>query len=98
MAVSFTPFRASQNQAGGDTLQTQGNNTIANHSTTSPYTVPENTQYVLVSSDAAFTVIATPVYDRVTAQEVIGYTARLENPGQISIPNVIGGKTVITVS
>jgi hypothetical protein len=97
MAVSFTPFKANQTSASGDTLQTQGNNIIANHSTSSPYTVPDGTDYVLVSSDAAFTVTATPLYDGKGGQTT-GYSARLENAGQIEVPNVIGGKTTITVS
>lgn len=94
MAVTFNPFKLSQMSKSGTTMPTQGGNTIENHSTTSPYTVPEGTDYVLVTSDAAVTVTATPVMEK--GQQVTGYSVRLANAGSIEIPNVIGGVTVIT--
>lgn len=97
MAFSLTPFVSNQIQSGGDTLQTQGNNTIENHSTSSPYTVPEGANYIMVTFDAATTITATPVkgYNN---QEVTGYSTRFEGAGVTEIPNVIGGKTIITVT
>ena len=98
MAVSFNPFVASQIQAGGDTLQTQGNNTIENHSITSPYTVPEGANYVLVTFDAATTITATPLKGQKHGEQVTGYSINFANAGQVEIPNVIGGVTVITTA
>lgn len=97
MTVSFTPLKTSQTQKSGDTLPTQGNNTIANHSSTSPYTVPAGADYVLVSSNQAFTMTATPLADE-GGQEITGYSVRFENAGEVEVVNVIPGKTVITVS
>lgn len=89
-------MKSSQTSANGDTLQTQGNNTIANHSTSSPYTVPEGANYVLVSFDAASTITATPIMEN--NQPTTGYSVRFEGAGNLEIPNVIGGKTIITVA
>lgn len=97
MAVTFNPLKRNQNQAGGDTLQTQGNNLTANHSTSSPYTVPAGADYVLVSFDAATTITATPLSDG-KGGEATGYSIRLLNAGEIEIVNVIPGKTVITAA
>lgn len=97
MAVSFTPFKTTQPQSGGDTLQTQGSNTIANHSSTSPYTVPAGTNYVFVSFDAATTITATPLIGENGAQ-VTGYSQRFLNAGQTEIVGVIPEVTVITTS
>lgn len=97
MAVSFTPFKSNQLQSGGDTLQTQGANTIANHSTSSPYTVPADTGYVLVSFDTATTLTATPLQGE-NGSQVTGYSQRFENAGQTEIIGVIPGVTVITAS
>lgn len=92
MAVYFNPIKTNQPKAGGDTLQMQGNSS-ANHGTASPYSVPEGTNYVSVWSDANFTVSATPLKDTEG-----GFTAFYPANTIIDIPNVIGGKTVITVS
>lgn len=97
MAVSFNPFKANQPSVSGTTLQMQGNNTLENHSTTSPYTVPSGASYVLVTFDAATTITATPLSDE-RGGEVTGYSVRIQNAGSIEIPNVIGGKTVITAA
>jgi len=97
MAVSFTPFKITQKQKNGTALQTQGTNTIANHSTSSPYTVPAGADYVLVSFDAATTLTATPIAD-LSGQEVTGYSQRFEGAGQTEIIGVIPGKTVITAA
>lgn len=96
MAVSFTPMKAKQIQAGGDTLQTQGVNTIENHSTSSPYTVPEGAQYVLVSFDAATTLTATPLM--VDNSLKTGYSMRFEGAGSVEIVGVVPGQTTITAS
>lgn len=97
MAVTFNPLKRNQASAGGDTLQTQGNNLVANHSTTSPYTVPEGAEYVLVTFDAATTITATPLYDG-KGGEATGYSTRYLNAGQVEVVNVIPGKTVITTA
>lgn len=97
MAVSFTPFKANQTQSGGDTLQTQGMNLIADHSTSSPYTVPAGTQYVLVSFDGATTITASPLQGP-DSNQVEGFSQRFENAGQTEIIGVIPGVTVITAA
>lgn len=93
MAVSFNPMKLTQPTANGDAVQMQGNNTVANHSTTSPYTVPEGADYVTVSSDAAATITATPLLNNQT-----GYSTRYEGAFNVDIPNVIPGVTIITVA
>lgn len=95
MAVSFNPFKANQGSANNEVLQTQGNNVFENHSTSSPYTVPNGADYVMVSFDAATTITATPLSDG-NGGELTGYSVRFEGAGQVEIPNVLGGKTIIT--
>ena len=93
MTAYFNPMQNSQITSNGDTLQTEGNGK-ANHSTTNPYTVPEGAQYVSVWSDALFTVKASPLPEGITENVTSVYPA-----GRVvQIPNVIGGKTVITVA
>lgn len=92
MAVYFNPMFANQTKSGGDTLNIQGN-PAANHSTSSPYTVPEGAQYVSVWSDAVFTVSATNLKDG----KGDGLTSIYPANTVVSIPNVTG-KTVITIS
>ena len=97
MAVSFNPLKLNQAQSGGDTIQGIGNNLIANHSTSSPYTVPAGAEYVLVTFDAATTITATPLADG-KGGEATGYSMRFLNAGEAAIMNVIPGKTVITAA
>ena len=84
-------------RTSGTTMPTEGNNTIVAHSTTSPYTVPEGTDYVTVTFDAATTITATPVAGA-GGKQVTGYSQRYLNAGSIQVPNVIPGVTVITTA
>lgn len=92
MAVYFNPIKANQTKSGGDTLNIEGN-PVANHGTSSPYLVPEGANYVSVWKDADFTVSATPLKDTEG-----GFTAIYPANTIVQVPNVIGGKTIITVS
>lgn len=92
MTTYFNPMRITQTTASGTTLQTQGNSQ-ADHSTSSPYTVPEGTQYVSVWSDAVFSVEATGLADGVPEAFTATYPANYV----VEIPNVQAG-SVITVT
>jgi len=95
--AEFNPMKSNQAQSSGDTLQTQGN-PVANTATGTTYTVAEGANYVSVWDASDFTVKASPLKDQDANNAAGGFTSKYPAGTIVEIPNVIGGKTIITVS